>query len=227
VCRCYQLTVVGLEHLDPPRTNIAVTRMPRRKCPCERLFPHAVHADCLTTVLCFVVALSLECDSDGKEDIPTHAQIRRTALTPQPPSTLPPKPAVQVVVTQPGDVMVPGTKRGPDIIWEGDIPLKFPYSYAGAPKKRWFQVVSEAVGKDAKKIEKQRKEFDKVVAKMAGKGGRGPLPQVQSGISLVWSNPKAKGEKPRSMLLCEVTDLRRGHRTPVFWQHVSWLCLPT
>jgi hypothetical protein len=72
-------------------------------------------------------------------------------------------------------------------------------------------IVNEAAKKKKSKDKKKRKDR----RDSDGSDGDG-----LSGISLVWSDPDRRKEKPRSLLLALVVDLRRGHRTPVFRQQV-------
>ena len=86
-----------------------------------------------------VIAPSHSVDSqDDEEDLeaaPTSASSTGRDSSSKPPDL----PVPEIIVP---DAPAP-SKRGPDIIWEGDSLLKFPFSFAGAPKMRWFQVVSE------------------------------------------------------------------------------------
>ena len=49
--------------------------------------------------------------------------------------------APEVVITEPATpASVIQIRSGPNIIWDGEVLEKFPFSFAGSSKKRWFQV---------------------------------------------------------------------------------------
>lgn len=82
--------------------------------------------------------------------------------------------------------------RNARAVWEGDVLWKIPFSKAGVPRRKFFQVVRA----------KER----------ADDGAERLL--------LQWSDPARRSQKPRSLPLDSVVQIRKGHKTMAFEQQL-------
>ncbi|CAB1116190.1 unnamed protein product [Ectocarpus sp. CCAP 1310/34] len=133
----------------------------------------------------------------------------------------------------------------PRLLVEGGFLWKFPYHNAGTPKRRWFQV------KPAEGLLTTASGHLVVRPTVGGGGGSGvcergadrgnessragggdkiaapsmPMRRLRAAwpLTFIWVDPERdlKRSPPREILVEEIMDLARGHKTPAFWQQAS------
>lgn len=138
----------------------------------------------------------------------------------------------------------------PRILVEGGFLWKIPYHNAGTPKRRWFQIkptegllttasghlvvrpavagggggagVGEAAVWDGGSAHSGRGD-DRGSGKDPGTSM--PMMRLRAAwpLAFIWVDPEKdlKRSPPREMLIEEIVDLARGHKTPAFWQQAA------